>query len=171
MKKYIFLFIPLVIIGCRNEQEAGDEVSQSLKPDQKFEYSVKFPDTVYVNESNDGEIFYKTPLDTIVEKFFDPKQNRYVVLRTLSDSLYTFHSDQYSDSLKEYRIGAIDNRSLPFYDLSFKTTGTFEINGLINDLVLREPKTKNNSNENKVRLIEEDFPLSFRIVVIERNDN
>ncbi|MBZ9631900.1 hypothetical protein LB465_14015 [Salegentibacter sp. LM13S] len=172
MKHFAFLLIMLVFISCKESKKTNDAiVFHSMSTDKNFEYSVNFPDTVYVNEPNDGEFQYKSPLDTITKNFSDPRQNRYVVFRTLPDNTYDFHRDFFNDSLQEYRIGATDNRSIPFYDLSFKTTGVFEINGLINDLVLIEPQTENNQDKTKIRLIEEDFPVSFKVVVIDRISN
>lgn len=167
MRRFILLTVILVLAGCRDEKETDDVVSQTVETDKFFKYSVKFPDTVYVNELNDGEIIYESPFDTITDNFSDPIQDRYVVFRTLPNSSYSFYKDFYNDSLQEYRIGAIDNRTIPFYDLTFQKAGNYKIDGLINDLVLIEPQTKNNSDKTKVRLIETDFPMFFNVVVIE----
>ena len=168
MRNFALVLTMIFLIGCRDGGKTnGNFVSNSVEPDEIFEHTVIFPDTVYINELNDGEIVYKSPVDTITDIFSDPKQNRYVVFRTLSNNSYSFHKEFYVDSIKEYRIGAINNRSIPFYDLSFTQTGTYKISGLINDLVLIQPQTKNNLDQTKVRLIEEDYPISFNVVVID----
>lgn len=168
MKILSILSIIMILFGCRNENEPSKDVaSRSKEKNNIFEYQVNFPDTVYVNRSYEGEISYKSPFDTITKKFSDPKQSRYVVFRTLPNKSYNFLRDFYVDSLKEYRIGAIDNRSIPFYDLSFKTTGTYEIKGLINDQILIDPNTKYNRDKNKIRLLEQDYPISFKVVAID----
>ena len=170
MRKLILLAIILVLAACKGEKEKGDVVFHAVDIDEFFKYKVKFPDTVYVNELNDGEIIYESPFDTITDNFSDPNQERYVVFRTLSNNSYFFYKDFYNDSLQEYRIGAIDNRTIPFYDLTFQKAGNYKIDGLINDLVLIEPQTKNNSDETNLRLLERDFPISFNVVVIDSTD-
>ena len=164
MRKLLIITILLCLVGCRGRNNSSN--IGTIK-ETNFQYEIHFPDTVYVNKLYDGEITYQSPFDTIIEKFFDPKKKRYVVFRTLPNKSYSFHNDFLRDSLNEYRIGAIDNRSIPFYDLSFSTTGVFEINGLVNDQVLIEPKTKHNRDEFNFRLIEHDFPISLKVVVID----
>ena len=134
---------------------------------KKFKYKIDFPDTVFVNDKNDGEIIYESPFDTITDNFSDPDKSRYVVFRILPNKSYNFLRDFYVDSLKEYRIGAIDNKSIPFYEFSFNETGIYEIEGLINDQILIESNTEYNNDKNNVRLIEKDFPVSFQVVVID----
>ncbi len=167
--RIIILFLTgIVIFGCNDKKETSPkEISHNVKKENHFQYQVNFPDTIYVNKSYAGEIYFESPLDTITEIFFDPKKYRYVVFTTLPHDLYTFHKDFYKDSLGEYRIGAIDNRIIPFYELYFNTTGTYKIEGLVNDLVLIQPNTKYNNDERNILLIEHNFPISFIVVVID----
>lgn len=168
MKYILLLSLLLILFGCKEAGQPTDKpVSDSLEREKEFTYKINFPDTVFLNKKNDGEILYESPYDTITDNFSESKQNRYVVFRTLSNNSYNFPKSLYNDSLQEYRIGAIDNRVIPFYELSFNTTGTYEIVGLINDQILIEPNTKYNSDKNNYRLIERDFPVSFKVVVID----
>ncbi|MCF4102839.1 hypothetical protein L1I30_14265 [Gillisia sp. M10.2A] len=172
--RYI-LILSLFLISCKQENRKEEiRNSDSAHSQKKYQFQVNFPDTVYVNEKNDGTIVFKSPIDTITESFSDPEQDRYVIFRTLPNNAYNFLNEQFNDSLKEYRIGAIDNRTIPFYDLTFEKTGTYEIEGLINDQVLIGPNTRFNKNKEDFRLVEKDFPVSFKVIVIDsiqKNNN
>ena len=167
MRRYTLLVVILIMISCRDEKETGDVFSQTEDQDPFFKYSMKFPDTVYVNELNEGEIIFESPFDTITETFSDSLESRYVVFRTLSSNSYKFLDNFYNDSLQEYRIGAIDNRTIPFYELSFNQPGIYKIKGYVNDQVLLESNTEHNSDSINLRLLEMDFPMSFNVVVID----
>ena len=162
--RYILILF-LFLFSCK--QENGKKEIQT-SDSEKFQFQVKFPDTVVVNEKNDGTIIFQSPIDTITDKFSDPEQNRYVIFRTLPNKDYNFLNEQFNDSLKEYRIGAIDNRTIPFYELVFNKTGDYKIEGLVNDQILIEPNTKFNKNKEDFRLIEKDFPISFKVVVVDK---
>ena len=172
MKFIIVFFLALIYLGCKDlSNDSAKNLSPKKEKDKHgFDYRIDFPDTLYLNKLYDGEIYYESPMDTIIKKFFNPEEDRYVVFRCPPGNGYTFRQKSYIDSIGEYRFGAVNNRTIPIYDLIFSKTGNYKISGFVNDLVLLNPETKYNKDEEKIRLIERDFPITLNIVVIDSVD-
>jgi len=64
-------------------------------------------------------------------------------------------------------FGAIDNRTIPFYNIKFTELGTFYIDGIINDHVFIDTLKQPKKPTDKVRYIEKVVQATHKVVVIE----
>lgn len=60
-----FSFITL-FISCKKEEHISIEANRIENIPKRIDYSVDFPDTVYVNQLNEGIVDYKSDLDSII---------------------------------------------------------------------------------------------------------
>ena len=159
------VIIQLIVFSCKKERNDIYKPKENLKDIQCI---VEFPDTVYVNQKYSGVIKYKSILDTITTSFDDKKKNRYVIFYlTIVDK-----PDTDSEYLKKNgkMIGAHDNRKIFFDDIVFTKPGTHYIEGLINDSVLIDANKKDKEGIELVRIIENDYRVTQKVVVINRLD-
>lgn len=166
-RKYLgFLSFIIIFFSCKEKNTSSNKQeirTNSYTEQTKFEYEFLFPDTVYTDKSYDGKIIFKSPLDSITEKIFEPKIYRYVVFRLPSKVNYNSNNRFYNDSLAEYRFGAVNNRTIPFYDISFNKRGVFYLDGIVHDIILIDTL----SDSNKTRLIDINKEVRHKVVVIE----
>ena len=110
-------------------------------------------------------------LDTLFENILDPYVlmdlfGNVLKMNTEAQKFFGYNSDKelYDDSLMEYRFGATDNKTIPFYDITFNKTGTFYIKGIIEDIIL----ISDSVHKDKERMIELSGEISHKIVVLEK---
>jgi hypothetical protein len=128
----------------------------------------EFPDTIYKNKTYKGEIKYSGILDTITTDVMHDKKG---IQRYITYSFITSNNSNYT--LKELRkmnldtVGAVDNHTIPFYDIKFEKIGTYYIHGIINDHAFIDTNKVSNP-KNKVRYIENEAQVRYKIVVIDK---
>tara|TARA_B110000503_G_C7081503_1_gene385366 strand:- start:209 stop:745 length:537 start_codon:yes stop_codon:yes gene_type:complete len=160
---YIFCFIN-IINSCKKNNINIE--SKESKQQGVIEYTIDFPDTVYVNEPNDGIIHYKSKLDTIISVFGNKEKNRYTrfILKTTNNLNYDF---KHLKQTAKDSFGALNNRVIPFYRINFKETGTYYIDGFINDNILIDT-IKNKKDNDLLRYIENEERINHKVIVINR---
>lgn len=159
--------LQLTTLSCKKKESVVNEQKTKEYSQKQIEFKVEFPDTLYVNQSYDGVIGYKSVLDTIITTFGDRKKNRYTrfILTTTNNPNYDYkHLKQ---TVKD-TFGALNNREIPFYNIKFAKPGIYYIDGIINDIVLIDTITKHKSENDLLRLIENEERVTHRVVVIEK---
>lgn len=171
-KRIIFVILLIVItiqlfISCKEEKKImrGDTREITERP---IEYAIEFPDTVIVNELNDGLIRYKSKLDTIITTFGDRKKNRYTrfILTATKNPNYDF---KHLKQTVRDTFGALNNRNIPFYNIAFSNPGIYYLDGIINDIVLIDTITKKKSENDLLRFIEQEERVTKKVIVINRD--
>jgi hypothetical protein len=127
-KNIVFSIFIIFFISCRKK----DEVSQ------KSAYlAIKFifPDTVYVNKSYDGQISFRSDLDTITTSLSDYQKARFLE--------YSFWlTKKPIEDIKLLKEMVTDtfvaetNRLIPLYDIKFDKLGVQYFNGIIKDEII-----------------------------------
>lgn len=167
-KYYIFILgMCMIIFSCKENKNLPAKLESKTKSHlikNDFKYEFDFPDTILVNKPYDGKIYFESPLDTVTEKFFDKKKYRYVVFKLPKDNRYNSDKELYDDSSMEYRFGATDNKTISFYDITFNKTGTFQIKGILEDIII----ISDSVDKDKKRMIELSGEISHKIVVLEK---
>lgn len=160
----IFLFT----FSCKKiENNKVNGQSEISKINNYIDYHVKFPDTVYVNRSYDGEINYVSHFDSIIEIFGDKEKNRYVFVSLVVTNKLEDDIVHLKKVVKD-TFGAIDNRLIPIYDVLFPTKGDYYIDGIINDAVFIDLNKKDENGENLIRWIEDEVRITKKVVVIDK---
>lgn len=177
MKKYIVLiilmFYTFITFSCKHEKEVNDFFLNNInntnegKNNKIIAFKIKFPDTIFVNQSVDGIIEYKSFLDTITTTFGQEEKYRYTrfILTTTDNIDYDFKRLK---QIAKDTFGAINNRTIPFYDIKFKRSGIYYIDGLINDVVVIDLHTKDSEGNDLFRLIENEERVTHKVTVVER---
>jgi hypothetical protein len=138
MRKIELLLI-LVLVITTSCQKKENHKTHHRKESVYIEFKVDFPDTVKLNQSYDGVIYYKSGLDSVITTFCDKKRNRY-------SRFLVERTHQKLKDIEELRrkavdtFGAINNRKIPFYDIKFNKLGANYLQGIIDDIVLIETK-------------------------------
>jgi hypothetical protein len=134
MKKIqlLLVLVLIVIISCQKKEKP-----KTLNRDQTayVEFKVDFPDTVKLNQSYDGVIYYRSGLDSIITTFGNKNKNRYS--RFIVEKTHQPLKD--IQELKKKVVdtfGALNNRKIPFYDIKFDKLGINYLQGIIDDIVL-----------------------------------
>ncbi|SHL93382.1 hypothetical protein [Flavobacterium chilense] len=153
--------------SCKKEVDNNNNNNKRNVLYAEAQFSFDFPDTVFVNKMYDGNINYKSHLDTITTSFDDTKKNRYIYYA------YTKHQDvNYSeDFLKKNTkdtFGARNNRLIPLYGIQFNKLGLNYIDGIIIDEVMIENGSKNSKGEAMTRIITNEFRATHKVVVIDK---
>lgn len=154
----------LLVLSCRRDKPIEKISTKNLTETAAFVKFV-FPDTVYINKLYNGKIEYKGVLDTITTSFDEKTKSRYI-------SFYMTKTKNIDYEMKQlYKVkldtfGAIDNRTIPFYDLKFTELGVNYIDGIINDHLTIDTLTKPKPTD-KVRYIENVLRATHKVVVIE----
>jgi thioredoxin-related protein len=157
---------------CKDNKEIDNEelIDKEINEENNnkvIEFKIKFPDTLYVNQPKDGVIQYKSVLDTITTTFGEKEKNRYTrFILTTTDSI-NYDYKHLKQSVKD-TFGAINNRTIPFYNIKFTKPGIYYIDGLINDIVVIDLHTNDSEGNEMFRLIENDERVTHKVVVIER---
>lgn len=163
MKRLIIILLPILLfISCKKEIESKNVKNIIENP---IEYSIEFPDTVIVNELNDGVIKYKSKLDTIITTFGDRQKNRYTrfILTATKNPNYDF---KHLKLVVKDTFGAINNRSIPFYNIAFSKLGVYYLDGIINDNVLININRKDQDGDNLSRFVEQEVRVTKKVIVI-----
>jgi hypothetical protein len=162
----VFLFV--FLLSCKKEiQNRKIEKFKKYSKEATISFEFNFPDTVYINRSYDGEIKYKSTLDTIITTFGDSKKNRYTrfIMRKSKYVKYDFNILKLN--IKD-TFGALNNRVIPFYNIKFNELGIHYIDGIINDIVYIDTVTSKRKNSDLVRLIENEVRVTHKVVVIKK---
>jgi hypothetical protein len=150
----LYLIIAFFIFSCKE-----NNVVNKLDKINYNETRIIFPDTVFLNESNNGWIHYKNDLDTLTIKFNDLEKLRFLYFEY-------FLTNNPSDNNNEIRkmitdtFVAKNNRIIPLYDIKFDKLGINYFNGIITDEViianggvLKNGKKGDRIITNEIRLI------------------
>lgn len=150
----LYLIIVFFIFSCKE-----NNVVNKLDKINYNETRIIFPDTVFLNESNNGWIHYKNDLDTLTIKFNDLEKLRFLYFEY-------FLTNNPSDNNNEIRkmitdtFVAKNNRIIPLYDIKFDKLGINYFNGIITDEViianggvLKNGKKGDRIITNEIRLI------------------
>jgi len=156
----------LVVLSCKKKEAITDERVNERHTKKSIECKIEFLDTVYVNKSYDGVVKYKSILDTITTSFDDKKKKRYPIFyMKIVDKPYS----DYKHLKKEAKMfGAHNNREIPFYNIKFEKTGTYYIDGIINDYVVIDINKKNEKGEELVREIEKEERIIKKVIVVDK---
>jgi hypothetical protein len=126
------ILILTLLISCQKKEK---KKTLNRLQTAYVEFKVDFPDTVKLNKTYDGVIYFKSGLDSVITTFGDKKKNRYarfIVAKT----------HERINDVEELRkvvvdtFGALSNRKIPFYDIKFNKPGTYYLQGIIDDIVL-----------------------------------
>lgn len=158
------LAIQVTFFSCKKEEPKITHQSQnSVK--KWIDYKLDFPDTVYVNDLNEGIIRYKSILDTVTTSFDDKRNERYVMFYL---TIVHKPNQNYKKIKKTKQIfGADNNREISFYDIKFDRAGTYYIDGIINDYVVIDINKKDSDGNELVREIENEERVTKKVVVID----
>lgn len=168
LKITLYSIIFIFLFCCKKiENNTVNTKSKTSKINNFIDYHIEFPDTVYANSSYEGKINYVSNFDSIIEKFGDKEKNRYVFVSLV------FTNKLEDDIVHLKRVvtdtfGAIDNRLIPIYDISFPTKGNYYIDGIINDAVFIDLNRKDENGENLIRWIEDEVRVTKKVVVIDK---
>jgi len=168
-KRIILVAIIIVVkffISCKEEKKIKENRTKEIM-ERPIEYTIEFPDTVIVNELNDGLIKYKSKLDTIISTFGDRKKNRYTrfILTATKNPDYDF---KHLKKTVRDTFGAINNRKIPFYNITFSKPGIYYLDGIINDIVLIDTVTTKKAENDLLRLIEQEERVTKKVVVVNK---
>ncbi|MBA4153160.1 hypothetical protein [Flavobacterium sp.] len=127
-KNILFSICIIFCISCRKEVEVNQK---SAYQDIKF----IFPDTVYVNESYNGQISFKSDFDTITTSLSDYQKARF-----LEYSFWLTKKPIEDNKLLKEMVTdtfvAETNRVIPLYDIKFDKLGVNYFNGIIKDEII-----------------------------------
>lgn len=161
----------ILFVSCKEEKNMSKkkEPVYTSYSDSIVAYDLYFPDTVYINELNNGKIIYKGVLDTVITTFGNSHKNRYIryILTTTDKVDYDY---KYLKSIIKDTFGAINNRTIPFYDIKFTKVGVHYIDGIINDNILIDKLPTSKEATDKVRYIENEIRATHKVVVIEKHN-
>lgn len=171
LNKKIIVIVVLVILqfttfSCQKKEgeKSVSNLERKKNTKKQIEYTIEFPDTVYLNKTYNGIIKYKSVLDTITTSFDDKKKNRYVIFYlTIVDK-----PDSDYKHLKKVakKYGADNNREISIYDIKFTKTGTFYIDGIINDYVVIDINKKDKEGFDLVREVENEERVTYKVCVL-----
>ncbi len=161
----------LVIISCKDSlQSEKDTIKEKENVQKKIknkfvEFEFDFPDTIHINKLYNGKIKYKGVLDTITTSFENEKKSRYISFYMSKTKDINYEIEELK-TMKLDTFGAIDNRTIPFYDLKFTELGVHYIDGIINDHISIDTLIKSKKSIDKVRYIENVVRVTHKVVVI-----
>lgn len=162
----ILIIIIQFFISCKEGKKIRQkEIKEIIQ--KPIEYTIEFPDTVIVNELNDGVVKYKSKLDTIITTFGDRKKNRYTrfILTATKNPNYNF---KHLKQTVRDTFGAVNNRNIPFYNITFSKTGVYYLDGIINDIVLINLNKKDKEDDDLSRFIEQEERVTKKVIVINK---
>ncbi|MFC4476482.1 hypothetical protein [Flavobacterium chungangensis] len=168
--KIIIIFCAFFFIQCKEKSTKSEEFINTKFKGNGVEYSIEFPDTVLRGKKYKGEIHYTNVLDTITESMINDstsKRNRYIIFSmALTDNIDYVEKDLWK--IAKDTFGAIDNHTIPFYDVKFNKSGTFFIDGVINDQGYITSDIKNEKGSYDTRIITNEFRATKKVVVIDK---
>lgn len=159
--------LQLSILSCKKKASVVSEQKAKGYTQKGIEFKVEFPDTLYVNQSYDGVIRYKSVLDTIITTFGNKKKNRYTrfILTTTNNPNYDY---KHLKQIVKDTFGAKNNREIPLYDIKFSKLGIYYIDGIINDIILLDLNKKDKEGDALSRFIENEERVTHKVVVIKK---
>lgn len=165
------IIILLLYIGCKDvkKQPANNINKKTIFYNKGVEFKIDFPDTIYKGKSYNGKIIYRNILDTIttdLDNDINKKNNRYIIF-AMARTKNIDYDESYLHKIVKDTFGAIDNNTIPFYDIKFNETGVFYIDGIINDQGYIKLEKKNEKGEEPMRIITNEFRASHKVIVID----
>ena len=160
MKYVLYLTLLLFFVSCKQENKNLKKVHYTYYNSKEVSWDLYFPDTVVLNRKYNGRIIYKGILDTITTSF-DDEHSRYI-------KVYLKTSDKLKIDVKTLQkmakdtFGAISNKEIPFYDISFKKLGVNYIHGYIVDHAFLEAEGK---PKDLVRMLENQVTVIGKVFV------
>lgn len=168
MNKTIKIFLLssfLIIFSCQKDKSKPKIPNR--ESNTQIEFEIDFPDTVYVNKLYDGEIKYRSGLDSIITTFGDKQKNRFtrfIVAKPTTNISYNF--ENLRKKVKD-TFGALNNRIIPFYDIKFSKLGVNYIDGIIDDIVLIDTIKKAKDNDSLL-LLRNEKRVTHKVYVIDK---
>jgi hypothetical protein len=165
----VFILIAFCLVSCKNDtQNESVDTDNKYSKKETITFEFNFPDTVYINQSYNGEIKYKSKLDTIITTFGDSKKNRYTRFIMRKSKYVNYDFKVLKLNIKD-TFGALNNRTIPFYNIKFNELGIHYIDGIINDIVSIDTVTSKRRGTDLVRLIENEVRVTHKVVVIKKH--
>ena len=158
-----------LVFSCKKDTPIEKKNTINLNETTAFVKFI-FPDTVYINKLYKGKIKYKGILDTITTSFDDKIKSRYISFYMTKTKNIDYETKQLY-KVKLDTFGAIDNRTIPFYNIKFTELGIHYIDGIINDHLTIDTLTTPKKPTDKVRYIENVVRATHKVVVIENPDS
>jgi len=161
--KYILTIITIAILySCKNKSRNNDPVvfeKNEFKEEKNvLEYSIFFYDTVQINKTYKGHIYFKNIFDTLNTKQGDRRFSLYYSrITSILDNSYPKLKKQVLDT-----FGAKNNHEIPI-KFEFSNLGVNYIDGFIEDEILVPVK----DDSTKVRIITQDARITFKVFVID----
>lgn len=150
----LYIIIVFFIFSCKE-----NNVVNKLDKINYNETRIIFPDTVYLNESNNGWIHYKNDLDTLTTKFNDLEKLRFLYFEYFLTNIPSDNNNEIRKMITDTFV-AKNNRIIPLYDIKFDKLGINYFNGIITDEViianggvLKNGKKGDRILTNEIRLI------------------
>ena len=177
MKNLYYILIFLFLFSCENSKKdnvktQGNKVNNIkniiVGNDKSMAFIFNFPDTIHLNKCYDGEIIYKSKLDTIIKSFdndLHDSKSRYIYISYAKTNL--FKSDE-----KDLRliitdtIGAHDCHTIYLYKIKFDKLGVNYIDGIINDQVNFDIDKKDEKGHFRQRQITKEARATKKVFVI-----
>lgn len=167
--RIVLILCLFFFIQCKEKSTKSEEFVNTAFKGNGVEYSIEFPDTVLKGKKYNGKIHYKNLLDTITESMINDstsKRNRYIIFSmVLIDNIDYVEKDLWK--IAKDTFGALNNHTIPFYDIKFNKSGTFFIDGVINDQGYITSDVKNKKGSYDTRIITNEFRATKKVVVIE----
>ena len=171
MEKIKYLIIITLIcfnISCQKKKLERRIINEVEKEQSTVEVEFIFPDTMLRNESSEGEIRYRGGHDTIITRLRETKNGNY---RYITFSFIKSDNINYSlGQLKKMKLDTIaanNNKSIPLYDIKFSKSGTYYIDGIINDHVYIDTN-KISKSTNIITHLENESRVSHKIIVLDK---
>ena len=158
---FIFLFL-----SCKS-----DKKNNLNKMSEKYDiYNFQFPDTVLLNKRYNGFLYYKSSLDTIAANYSDNIKSRfaYLLIKKAKNINYSFKD---LDKFQLDSIPSLNNGEFLLMDIHFDSVGVFYIDGKVSDIVLVNINKKDKNGENLIRMINKDFRVMHKVVVVDSLKN
>ena len=172
MRKLYLLISILCLLSCKKVDKKSPETIIPYVGIDLIEF--KFPDTVFTNQKNGGEIVYKSIYDTFTKSFHNEKKCRYVrfIKSHISDSINEAMTYAEYDKFEKTTVdtfGARNNRSIPIYDISFSKPGIKFITGRIEDLIMTDTFVMKDGKKNQMtRLRTKSAVIQTKVIVIKK---
>jgi hypothetical protein len=153
-----------MILSCQKEKRKSNVSNRKATTYINFVFD--FPDTVCINKSYDGEIKYRSGLDSVISVFGDKQKNRYVrFIATKPSKDINYDMEALRKKVKD-TFGAHNNRIIPLYDIKFSKLGVNYIDGLIDDIVFIDT-IRNPKNDDLLPLLRNETRATHKVYVIE----
>ncbi len=158
----------LIFISCKKELKKDSEFQKDAtnkntiegteedKEQNILEYSIFFYDTVYVNKSYKGYIYFKNVFDTLNTKQGDQRFTLYY--SKITDRLITDYPTFKKQKLDTF--GARNNHEIPI-KFKFDKLGVNYVDGFLEDEIYIPIK----NDSTKVRVVTQDARITFKVFV------